>query len=90
MIESDAAGSEEFERTEGMGMLPLKRLRTRLSIPLGLRHDSGTHLKRSDWWRKKRLVPVHSHVSPLIFHVLVCMKLQDSSNSLQERYRLYR
>jgi hypothetical protein len=40
-------------------MLDLKRLRTRLSIPLGLRHDSGTHLKRSDWWRKKRLVPVH-------------------------------
>lgn len=47
-----------------MGMLPLKRLRTRLSIPLGLRHDSGTHLKRSDWWRKKRLVPVQFTVSP--------------------------
>ena len=45
-------------RTEGMGMFDLKRLRTRLSIPLGLRHDSGTHLKRSDWWRVKRLVPI--------------------------------
>lgn len=44
--------------TEGMGMLLLKRLRTRLSIPLGLRHDEGTHLKRSDWWRQKVLVPV--------------------------------
>lgn len=39
-------------------MLLLNRLRTRLSIPLGLRHDEGTHLKRSDWWRQKVLVPV--------------------------------
>lgn len=44
--------------TEGMGMLLLNRLRTRLSIPLGLRHDEGTHLKRSDWWRQKVLVPI--------------------------------
>lgn len=50
--------SIRLARTEGMGMFDLKRLRTRLSIPLGLRHDSGTHLKRSDWWRQKRLVPV--------------------------------
>ena len=46
------------KHTEGMGMLLLNRLRTRLSIPLGLRHDEGTHLKRSDWWRQKVLVPV--------------------------------
>ena len=44
-------------------MLLLKRLRTRLSIPLGLRHDEGTHLKRSDWWRQKRCLPV-AVVSP--------------------------
>lgn len=36
-------------RTEGMAVLPLNRLRTRLSIPLGLRHDRSTHLKRSLW-----------------------------------------
>lgn len=58
-------------RTEGIGMFDLKRLRTRLSIPLGLRHDSGTHLKRSDWWRKKRLVPVKDDQSvDLIIHSL--------------------
>ena len=44
-------------------MLLLKRLRTRLSIPFGLRHDEGTHLKRSDWWRQKRCLPV-AVVSP--------------------------
>ena len=45
-------------RTEGIGRVLLKRLRTPLSIPLGLRHAEGTHLKRSDWWRQKVLVPV--------------------------------
>jgi hypothetical protein len=40
-------------------MFDLKRLRTRESIPLGLRHDSGTRLKRSDWWRLKVLVPAN-------------------------------
>ena len=49
---------QQRKHTEGMGMLLLNRLRTRLSIPLGLRHDEGTHLKRSDWWRQKVLVPV--------------------------------
>lgn len=54
-------------------MLLLKRLRTRLSIPLGLRHDEGTHLKRSDWWRQKVLVPVQrvSLISSGSFFVLV-------------------
>lgn len=42
----------------GMGITLLKRRRTALSIPLGLRQFDGTHLKRSDWWRQKRLVPV--------------------------------
>lgn len=41
--------------------MPLKRLRTRLSIPLGLRHAASTHLKRSLWWRMKRLVPANRH-----------------------------
>lgn len=39
-------------------MVPLKRLRTQLSIPLGLRHEGSTRAKRSLWWRKKRFVPV--------------------------------
>lgn len=47
------------ERTEGMAMLPRKRRRTRLSIPLGFLQLGSRHLKRSDWWRKKREVPVH-------------------------------
>lgn len=50
--------SEWIVRTEGIGRLLLKRRRTQLSIPLGLRHAEGTHLKRSDWWRQKVLVPV--------------------------------
>ena len=55
-------------------MFDLKRLRTRESIPLGLRHDSGTHLKRSDWWRLKVLVPVFAIlVSPDISIARVCM-----------------
>lgn len=58
------------KRTEGIGMLLLKRLRTRLSIPLGLRHDSPTHLKRSDWWRQKRLVPVSRLVIYSVEHRL--------------------
>ena len=37
------------ERTEGMVMVPLKRLRTLLSIPLGLRQLGSTHLNRSLW-----------------------------------------
>ena len=39
------------KRTMGILVLPLNRLRTRLSIPLGLRHDRSTHLKRSLWCR---------------------------------------
>lgn len=48
---------EHGQRTEGMAMLPRKRRRTRLSIPLGFLQLGSTHLKRSDWWRKKRAVP---------------------------------
>lgn len=44
-------------------MLLRKRLRTRLSIPLGLRQDGSRRLKRSCWWRSKRLVPVQRSVS---------------------------
>lgn len=40
-----------------MEMVPRKRLLTRESIPLGLRQLGSTHMKRSLWWRKKRLVP---------------------------------
>src|ERR1700710_2977813 len=43
---------------EGMAIWPLKRRRTALSIPLGLRHACGTHFNRSDWWRLKRAMPV--------------------------------
>ena len=35
-------------RTLGIAACPLKRLRTRLSIPLGLRHEGSTHIKVSD------------------------------------------
>lgn len=68
--------------TEGMGMLLLNRLRTRLSIPLGLRHDEGTHLKRSDWWRQKVLVPVQ-RVS-----VLSSVSFSCSSSNNRLDYRL--
>ena len=46
-------------RTEGIARLLLKRLRTRLSIPLGLRHAAPTRIKRSLWWRMKPFVPVN-------------------------------
>jgi hypothetical protein len=39
----------EAARTEGMAMVPRKRRRTRLSIPLGLRQLGSTHLNRSLW-----------------------------------------
>ena len=42
------------EHTPGITAWPLNRLRTRLSIPLGFRHDGSTHLNLSDWWRLKR------------------------------------
>lgn len=45
-------------RTEGIAGTLLKRLRTALSIPLGLRQAGETHLKRSDWWRRNCFVPV--------------------------------
>jgi hypothetical protein len=48
------------ERTEGMTWVPLNRLRTRLSIPLGLRHFDDRHLKRSAWCLLNVLVPVHN------------------------------
>lgn len=35
--------------TEGMAMVPRKRLRTRLSMPLGLRQLGSRHLNRSLW-----------------------------------------
>jgi hypothetical protein len=35
-------------RTDGITAWPLNLLRTRLSIPFGLRHDEGTHINRSD------------------------------------------
>lgn len=38
-----------FKRTEGMVMVPLKRLRTRLSIPLGLRQLALRRMNRSHW-----------------------------------------
>lgn len=78
LCESRGHGS----RTLGMAARPLNRLRTALSIPLGLRHDGSTpthcqilfpqlpfpkscllHLKRSDWWRLKRLVSAKRNTS---------------------------
>jgi hypothetical protein len=41
-----------------MAMLPLNRLRTRLSMPLGFLQLGSTHLNRSLWNRLKRFVPV--------------------------------
>lgn len=64
-----------MNRTEGIGRLLLKRLRTRLSIPLGLRHDEGTHLKRSDWWRQKVLVPVDCQLSVVFSCVIVQLSI---------------
>lgn len=68
----------EVPRTDGIARLPLNRLRTRLSIPLGLRHAASTHLKRSLWWRMKPLVPAYytivndpSHMQPHIGVVVV-------------------
>lgn len=57
-------------RTEGIVMLPLKRLRTRLSIPLGLRQLGARHLNRSLWWRLKLLVPIIQsvNISSSCFH----------------------
>ena len=52
---------DEWPRTEGMARLPLNRLRTRLSIPLGLRHAASRHLNLSLWWRMKPLVPANRH-----------------------------
>lgn len=49
------------KRTEGIARVPLKRRRTRLSIPLGLRHAESTRIKRSLWWRMKPLEPVHQY-----------------------------
>lgn len=49
---ANAGGVERF-RTLGMVMVPRKRLRTRLSMPLGLRQLESTHLNRSLWWRLK-------------------------------------
>lgn len=46
-------------RTFGMTACPLKRLRTLLSIPLGFLQLGSTRMKRSDWWRLKRAVPVN-------------------------------
>lgn len=59
------------KRTEGIARVPLKRRRTRLSIPLGLRHAESTRIKRSLWWRMKPLEPVHQYfvniLVPLVF-----------------------
>ena len=51
------------KRTEGIAARPLKRLRTQLSIPLGLRHASATRIKRSLWWRANTFVPKNHHVN---------------------------
>jgi hypothetical protein len=58
---SPSKTQKEQPRTEGIARLPLNRLRTRLSIPLGLRHAESKHLNRSLWWRMKRLVPANRH-----------------------------
>jgi hypothetical protein len=55
-----AAGRSKI-RTDGMAMLPLNRLRTRLSMPLGFRQLRSTHLNRSDWKRLKSFLPVHRY-----------------------------
>jgi len=65
-------------------MLLLKRLRTRLSIPLGLRHDEGTHLKRSDWWRQKVLVPMDCQLS-VVFRVIVQLSIAHVALFLPRR-----
>lgn len=52
-----------MERTDGITWLPRNRLRTRLSMPLGLRQLAATHLNRSLWCREKRFVPVEQQLS---------------------------
>ena len=54
-------GRSRKQRTEGIAAWPLKRLRTRLSIPLGLRQLEATRIKRSLWWRLKCAVPEKQH-----------------------------
>lgn len=49
VLSSEYMGLYRGVRTEGMAIWPLKRRRTALSIPLGLRHEGATHLNRSDW-----------------------------------------
>lgn len=51
-------GGIERRHTLGIGAVPLNLLLTALSIPFGFRQFGLTHLKRSLWWRLKRLVPV--------------------------------
>lgn len=60
-------------------MVPRKRRRTRLSIPLGFRQLGSTHLNRSLWCRAKRFVPAYTsqHVCP--HHS--CVHLQSLSRN---------
>jgi hypothetical protein len=62
LLRADCDNGKASKRTEGITWLPLNRLRTRLSIPLGLRHAAATRIKRSLWWRLKVLVPITTHV----------------------------
>lgn len=77
-----------MNRTEGIGRLLLKRLRTRLSIPLGLRHDEGTHLKRSDWWRQKVLVPMDCQLSVVFSCVIVQLSIVHVAHVFPPRLEL--
>lgn len=52
-------------------MVPRKRRRTRLSIPLGFLQLGSTRMKRSDWWRKKRAVPVKGFLLMPLFLTLM-------------------
>ena len=61
----------------GIGAWPLNRRRMALSIPFGLRQFGARHLKRSLWWRLKRVVPIFHGLSIPLF--LLLSNLADCS-----------
>lgn len=69
--------------TEGITIWPLKRLRTRLSIPFGFLQLEGTRMKRSDWCLNHDFLSTQIHPLTPFLHRCGSFELEIERNHIR-------